>query len=450
MTAPLVVRLHDNVTVGPVLARAGRVLRLSSAAMAMLEDREVMADSAATVVLAHRLMDLDLASVVRGGSASADQSDLTVVVPVRDRPRGVDRLLRALAGEVACVVVDDASRDAEALRGVAVAHGAQLVRLEENVGPAGARNAGLTEVTTPFVAFVDSDIDVSGGQLVRLLAEFVDPALAACAPRVRTRGGRRWFERYEDSSGSLDLGPSTATVRPWSPVAYVPSACLVARVGDLGTGFDESLLSGEDVDLVWRLVASGRRVRYCADVEVWHDHRTTVAGWVGRKFLYGTSAAPLARVHGSRVAPAMFSADSAVLVVAVLIQRQWAWAAAGVLGFRFFRQISSRLPELDRRGRVQLTGSAAATTARQVSSLALRHWWPLTAIAMIFSRRVRRVALVAAVADAVKHPGFGIARRVDDLAYGSGVWWGALRSRSMRCLLPAWSGRAARGPRGWS
>jgi len=32
---------------------------------------------------------------------------------------------------------------------------------------------------------------------------------------------------------------------------------------------------------------------------------------------------------------------------------------------------------------------------------------------------------------------FIVARRLDDLAYGAGLWWGALRSRSPRALLPA-------------
>ena len=51
--------------------------------------------------------------------------------------------------------------------------------------------------------------------------------------------------------------------------------------------------------LVWRLLAAGQRVRYRADVHAWHDHRTTVRGWLGRKVTYGRSAAPLARRHGA-------------------------------------------------------------------------------------------------------------------------------------------------------
>ncbi|MGJ9421420.1 mycofactocin biosynthesis glycosyltransferase MftF [Aeromicrobium sp. CF3.5] len=460
MIEPLCVRLHDDVAVGPVLVRSGRVLRLSPTAQSMLADRVVVADSRPTVALAHRLIDLDLARPVRNDHAVADVSDLTVVVPVKDRPAEVGRLLAELSGRVECIVVDDASGDPEALRVVADPHRARLLRLEENLGPAGARNAGLAQVSSRFVAFVDSDINLSTSDLVRLLEEFVDPDLAVVAPRVRTRGGERWFERYEDGCGALDLGARSATVRPWSAVAYVPSACLVARVDALGDGFDESLISGEDVDLVWRLIAAGGRVRYCADVQVWHDHRSTARGWLGRKFFYGTSAAALARRHGSKVAPAVLSAESAALVAAVVVQRRWATVVAAGLGLRSYRVVSAQLPELDRNERARLTGASASATARQASALALRHWWPMAAVLMVFSRRARKAVIGAAVIDflvsrkrsstALGPARFLAARRVDDLAYGAGVWWGAFRARSIRCLLPARSSGVGSGQGGGS
>jgi hypothetical protein len=32
---------------------------------------------------------------------------------------------------------------------------------------------------------------------------------------------------------------------------------------------------------------------------------------------------------------------------------------------------------------------------------------------------------------------FAVARRLEDLAYGTGLWWGAARARDPRALLPA-------------
>ena len=51
-------------------------------------------------------------------------------------------------------------------------------------------------------------------------------------------------------------------------VAYVPTAALLVRRAALGDGFDESLRNGEDVDLVWRLIEAGWRVRYEPAVQV--------------------------------------------------------------------------------------------------------------------------------------------------------------------------------------
>jgi hypothetical protein len=33
--------------------------------------------------------------------------------------------------------------------------------------------------------------------------------------------------------------------------------------------------------------------------------------------------------------------------------------------------------------------------------------------------------------------GFAVARRLEDLAYGAGLWAGVLRARDLRALLPA-------------
>jgi len=85
---------------------------------------------------------------------------------------------------------------------------------------------------------------------------------------------------------------------------------------------------------------------------------------------------------------------------------------------------------------------------RQESALLLRHWWPLTLIGLRHSavRRAVRTALVvdSAVAawelrDAEARPSpltVLLARRLDDLAYGAGLWWGALGSRTAIPLLP--------------
>jgi hypothetical protein len=92
-----------------------------------------------------------------------------------------------------------------------------------------------------------------------------------------------------------------------------------------------------------------------------------------------------------------------------------------------------------------LRGTAASgrTLARSVT----RHHWPLAAAAALVSRRARWLVAGVAVADAVgawwPHRreidlgAFAAGRRLEDVAYGAGLWLGALRARDAGALLPA-------------
>ncbi|MBO9531417.1 MAG: glycosyltransferase family 2 protein [Solirubrobacteraceae bacterium] len=87
-------------------------------------------------------------------------ADVTVVIPAHNRPALVEDCIASLLAQEGgapgrILVVDDASTDDTADR--AEAAGADVLRLTTNVRAAGARNRGLAEVTTSWVAFLDSD-----------------------------------------------------------------------------------------------------------------------------------------------------------------------------------------------------------------------------------------------------------------------------------------------------
>ena len=97
-------------------------------------------------------------------------------------------------------------------------------------------------------------------------------------------------------------------------------------------------------------------------------------------------------------------------------------------------------------GRVTQRSGLRVGALSQASALLTRHWWPVTAAGCTVSRRLRRAAAVAALADiALEYRRdragldplrYGIARRLDDLAYGAGVWLSAARGRSTAALRP--------------
>lgn len=450
------IRLRDDLILadkGQLLVGGSpvRAVRLSPQARRLLADGSLTVTGQATAALARRLLEGNLADPVLDG-IEVPRSDLTVVVPVRDRIEQLDRCLAELES-LQVVVVDDASRNSAAVAQAAHRHGALLVELHRNLGPAGARNAGLARVHTPLVAFVDSDVQVDACALLALARHCTDPRVALVGPLVAGSPQRqrpRWHERYDAAASSLDLGTIGGQIRSGAAVGWLPSACLVGQVallrGGIG-GFQEGWRVAEDVDLVWRLVNAGHVVRYDPSVRARHDVRPTVRGWLGRKFVYGTGGADLAARHGDKVAPAVLPLPMAVAAAAVLQRRWWSAPCAAIVVAATARAISRRLPP--RAGNtvvaVRLAGRGLGWAIRQESALLLRHWWPATLAAAPRSRSVRRALLTAVVIDLAafyrERTGVGpatalAARRLDDLAYGAGLWWGALRLRDIRCLLP--------------
>lgn len=451
-------RTHRCADGRSLVGAGGRVVRLSPAASEVVARAPLSVDDDEVAGrVARLLLDRGLADPWWPDPPPRDEevTDVTVVVPTRDRAPAVAALLRDLPAGLPVIVVDDGSHDAGAVAAVAAERGATCVRHERNRGPAAARNTGLRAARTPFVAFVDSDVRPAPGWLGVLRRHLDDPAVALVAPRVLGRddgpaaGG--WVARYEQARSSLDLGPAPAAVRVHGAVSYVPSACLLARVSALGDGFDETLRAGEDVDLVWRLLAQEHRVRYDPAAAVHHDHRTAVRTWLARKAFYGTSAAPLAARHPGSVAPLVLTPWTAVWSVALLAQRRWSLPLAATACAAATVTVARRL-EGDAgatRGAATLVAEGAVAATWQVGQALTRHHWPLAIVWAALSARGRRAVLLASVAEGladrhrVRAPlgpvAYLVVHRLDDLAYGAGLWWGALRARSAAALLPTWA-----------
>ncbi|MFZ0046031.1 MAG: mycofactocin biosynthesis glycosyltransferase MftF, partial [Streptosporangiaceae bacterium] len=326
-----------------------RVMRLTAAgSTALAELRAGPARSAAARQLARRLTDAGLAHPVPPTDIAPPETlppetvppetvppaavtaTVTVVIPVRDRAAMLDRCLAAAGRQYPVLVVDDGSQDPGAIAAVAEKHGASLLRRDASGGPAAARNTGLAAVSSSLVGFLDSDCVPPPGWITRLAAHFADPLVGAAAPRIiaaQPGHARSPAARYAAACASLDLGGRPARVRPGSQVSYVPTAALLVRrsaLDSVTTGhdiFDPALRYGEDVDLIWRLHDAGWRVRYDPSVRVPHDGPVRWPGLLGRRYRYGTSAAPLARRHPASLAPLVLQPWPAITVAALLGRR---------------------------------------------------------------------------------------------------------------------------------
>jgi mycofactocin glycosyltransferase len=393
------------------------------------------------------------------GSEPARQLALRLVVAgmAHPRPSGagkpppLDRCLDSLGPEVPVVVVDDASDDPAAVASVCRHHGARLMVRTVNGGPAAARNDALATIDTELVAFVDSDCRVTAGWLERLVGLFDDPAVAAVAPRVRPErpgrtSDRSVLARYLAVRSPLDLGPDPSEVGSQQPVRYLPTAALVVRRAALATGFDPNLRVGEDVDLVWRLLEAGWRVRYEPSVIVHHREPTSWMVLFGRRFRYGTSAGPLAARHRGRLPSAELRVVPTVAALAGLAGRPRVASAVILVSTA---SLARRMRPLGIPWPLTLRWSVegAAWTAVGLGRAATMVAGPVLAVVALRRRPGGRAALALLVAPGLvewwqRRPEldpfrWSAAAVVDDLSYGAGVWVGCFRSRSFGPLMPA-------------
>jgi mycofactocin glycosyltransferase len=420
-----------------------RALRLTEAGA--VAARQLFAgappDTPALQTLARRLV---AAGIAHPRPEPATVADVTVIVAVRDRPGELDRCLAATA-PVPALVVDDGSRDAGAIGVVCRRHGAVLLRHEIARGPAAARNTGLCAVRTEFVAFLDSDCVPAPGWLAVLCGVLSDASVGAAAPRIRPLSGARGaLARFAADRSPLDLGPYPAVVAPGGRVAYVPTAALLARRAALGDGFDPELRYGEDVDLVWRIHDRGWGVRYEPAATVGHAEPRRAGQMLRRRFAYGTAAGPLALRHPKRLTPLRLHPRPAAAVGLLLARRPGLAAVITAVhvamtarslrpvGVPFdaaaqlaLREVPDSAVAIGRAATMLIPGLLAVGLSRRSSAPA--------ALALLLAEPARSWARSGRELDPIRWSALAVS---DDVAYGAGVWVGALHARTTAPLRP--------------
>ena len=207
------------------------------------------------------------------------------------------------------VVADNNTRLFERLREEVA--GVTLVSNPNPPGASNARNAGAAVTSTPFIAFLDDDVEAHAGWLERLLAPFDDEGVVGTGGRADPRWQvrrPRWFpDEFAWVVGTSYTGmplERQAVRNVWSENMAVRGEVFHAVGGFRGDfGKVASVSRPEDTDLCIRMSshAPGGRWVFVPDAVVDHEvpaARATLRYFLRRSFWEGRGKIEMARAVG--------------------------------------------------------------------------------------------------------------------------------------------------------
>lgn len=192
------------------------------------------------------------------------------------------------------IVVDDASPDDTSAMVRADFPGVQLITLERNRGPAGARNRGIAAATGEIIVFTDDDCLLPPDFLARLADGYRDhPEIAGAGGYLEAPDellAANSYARYDALIARTEegFGPEPILGGRECPAGGTHSMSYRAGVLAAVGGFDEGFASpgGEDADLKLRVVDRGHSLLY-VPVKVVHRRRYTLRDFWDQRFAHG-------------------------------------------------------------------------------------------------------------------------------------------------------------------
>jgi glycosyltransferase involved in cell wall biosynthesis len=200
---------------------------------------------------------------------------ISVVIAVYNGERTIRQCLDSVYGmkypHLQVIVVDDCSSDGSV--GIAAQFPCQIIRLEENMGPAFARNKGVAEAKGEIVFFTDSDVCLQKNTLEKIAEDFKNkPNLSAVFGSYgKDTVGSNFFSLYKN----LVHHYGHQTSREDASTFWTGCGAIRREVFNEVDGFNEDYKTIEDIELGYRLSKRGHRIYLNKQIQVTHLKRYT-------------------------------------------------------------------------------------------------------------------------------------------------------------------------------
>ncbi|EMA35336.1 glycosyltransferase [Halobiforma nitratireducens] len=231
-------------------------------------------------------------------------ADISIIIPVYNDARGIDRTLRSLLSrpsrDIEIVVVDNDSSDdtPTVVDNYTHAHEEVSLVFERDVQSSyAARNTGIDHAESDRLCFLDADQRVTDGWLENSIDRLTDRGTHYLAPNVE-------LEAPDDPSpvAQYNLVSGFPIEDFLEHHHYAPTSCLfVTRdlLEEVGQ-FDERLVSGGDLEFGNRVYRAGYDLEYAPESTVIHPTRDSFRSLFSRNVRIGRGHCQLQRYYPDR------------------------------------------------------------------------------------------------------------------------------------------------------
>ncbi len=208
-------------------------------------------------------------------SKAGEEPRVSVVIPVYNGGAYLDRCLEALQASsypvAECILVDDASTDG-ATETVVQRYPVRLVKLEQQCGPAFARNWGVYHSSGEIIFFVDADVVLQPDTISTAIGAFLqDESIdAVFGSYDDLPGDRAFLSQYRNLVHHwVHQNGATEAQSFWAGCGAIRREVFVS-IG----GFDRDAMRIEDIELGHRLHQAGYKIHLlkdmlCKHLKIW-------------------------------------------------------------------------------------------------------------------------------------------------------------------------------------
>jgi GT2 family glycosyltransferase len=206
---------------------------------------------------------------------------VSVIVPTFNGRHTIADCLVALlnqdwAGCLEIIVVDDGSSDDT--MGVVRTFPKVILLRQTNAGPAAARNRGALAAKGDVLIFTDDDCRPLPDFVRRMVAPLQEGTGIVASKGAYLSQQSGLVSRFRQ----IEYEERYSIMKGHRYIDFVDTYAAAFRKDAFHSvgGFDEEMLASEDVDLSFRLAATGAHMVFVPDAKVYHRHCETLRGYI--------------------------------------------------------------------------------------------------------------------------------------------------------------------------